>query len=74
MPAPTFEKDVRTEPPRHFRFTLRTLFVVMTMVAAVIGLFIRHFDGIGFFFSVLVVLAGWCFIQGNRFGAVVQDC
>ena len=57
-------------PPR-FRFTLRTLFVVMTMVAAVIGLFIRHFDGIGFFFSVLVVLAGWCFIQGNRFGAVV---
>jgi hypothetical protein len=28
----------------------------------------------GFFFSVLVVLAGWCFIQGNRFGAVVQDC
>lgn len=57
-------------PPR-FRFTLRTLFVVMTMVAAVIGLFIRHFDGIGFFFSVLVVLAGWCSIQGNRFGAVV---
>ncbi len=57
-------------PPR-FRFTLRTLFVVMTTVAAVIGLFIRHFDGIGFFFSVLVVLAGWCFIQGNRFGAVV---
>ncbi len=41
-------------PPR-FRFTLRTLFVVMTTVAAVIGLFIRHFDGIGFFFSVLVV-------------------
>ena len=38
MPAPTFEGQAATEPPRRLRFTLWSLFVVVTMVAAVIGL------------------------------------
>ena len=71
MPAPTFEKDVRTEPPRRFRFTLRTMFVVVTMVAVALALALRHPDGVGLFLAVLVVLGGWSYLRGNKAGAFV---
>lgn len=64
--AETIAKD----PPARFHFTLRTLFGVMTMVAAAVALFLRYPDCVGLFFAAQVVLGGWCYLRGNRAGAV----
>lgn len=57
------------DPPARFRFTLRTLFVVMTMVAAAVWLFIHYAKFPGLFFAAVVLFAGWCILRGNRIGA-----
>lgn len=71
MTKPTY-KDVpaTTTPPPRFRFTLRTMFVVMTMVAVAVWLFIRYAGFPGFFFAAVMLFAGWCVLRGNRIGAV----
>jgi hypothetical protein len=57
-------------PPARFRFTLRALFVVVTMVAVALALALRYPDGVGLFLAVLVVLGGWSYLRGNKAGAV----
>jgi hypothetical protein len=62
--------EIITKHPPRFRFTLRTLFVVMTMVAATIGLFIQYLGCAGIFLASLVLCAGWFYLRGNKMGAV----
>ena len=59
-----------TATPPRFRFTLRTMFAVMTMVAFAVWLFIRYAGFPGVFFAVVVLFAGWCLLRGKRTGAV----
>lgn len=59
-----------TATPPRFRFTLRTMFIVVTMVAAAVALALRYPDCVGLFFSALVLLGGWCYLRGNKAGAV----
>ena len=59
-----------TDTPPRFRFTLRSMFIVVTMVAVAVTLFVRYPDCIGVFFALLVLLAGWCYLRGNKGGAI----
>jgi hypothetical protein len=59
-----------TETPPRFRFTLRTMFAVVTVVAAAVWLFIRYAGFPGLFFAVVVLCAGWCIMRGKKAGAV----
>ena len=70
MSDSTLEQDSTTEPPHRFHFTLRTLFVVMAMVAIAVWLSIRYLGCPGLFFATLVLCAGWCYLRGFRAGAV----
>jgi len=46
------------------------MFGVMVMVAAAVALFVRYPDCVGVFFGLLVLLAGWCYLRGNKGGAI----
>jgi hypothetical protein len=70
MPDPTIKQDASTEAPTRFRFTLRTMFAVVTLVAVAVAVFLRYPDCVGLFFAVLVLLGGWCYLRGNTAGAV----
>ena len=70
MSDPSLEQNVAVEPPPLFRFTLRTMFAVMTMVAFAVWLFIRYAGFPGVFFAVVVLFAGWCILGGNKGKAV----
>jgi hypothetical protein len=70
MNASTEEANAATHPPPRFRFTLRTMFIVTAMVAGAVWLFIRYLACPGLFFVVLVLCAGWCYLRGNRIGAL----
>ena len=59
-----------TKPPFRCRFTLRTMFGVMAMAAVAVALFVRYPDCVGLFFATLVLLAGLCYLGGNKAGAV----
>jgi hypothetical protein len=48
------DETTARDPPARFRFTLRTLFGIMTMVAAAIALFLRYPDCVGLFFAAQV--------------------
>jgi hypothetical protein len=64
------QADTTTKRPFRFRFTLRTMFIVITTVTVAVALFVRYPDCVGVFFGLLVLLAGWCYSRGNRSGAV----
>ena len=70
MPAPTSEEDAGKPLRPRFRFTLRTMFAVVTMVAFAVWLFIRYAGFPGVFFAVVVLGAGWCILRGNKGRAV----
>ena len=69
MPDPSLGQNAAAEPPRRFRFTLRSMFAAMTMVAFAVWLFIRYAGFPSLFFAVVVLSAGWCILRGNRAGA-----
>ncbi|MHB8974870.1 MAG: hypothetical protein ACYC3X_31980 [Pirellulaceae bacterium] len=54
-----------------FRFSLRTMFVMMAMVAAAMALFIHYGPLPGLIFAAIVVLGSWCYLRGRRRGMVV---
>lgn len=55
--------------PARFHFTLRTMFVVVTMVAAAVWLFMRYAGFPGLFFAVVVLCSGWGVLRGKRAAA-----
>ncbi len=63
------QKEYTTpEPPHRFRFTLRTMFIVMAMAVVSLWLFIGYRGMLGLFFAVTVLCAGWCVLRGNKHG------
>ena len=64
------EANTPTQATSPFRFTLRTVFVVMAMVGGALALFIPYAGCLGLFFALLVVAAGWSYLRGNTKGAV----
>lgn len=71
MIEPTEPTPTLTPSPSRFRFTLRTVFVVMAVVGGVLAVFIPYAGCLGLFFALLVVAAGWSYLRGNTEGAVV---
>jgi hypothetical protein len=70
MNTSTEETATASKPAPRFRFTLRTMFIVITAVTVAVALFVRYPDCVGVFFALLVLLAGFCYLGGNRSGAV----
>ena len=62
--------NTTSKPPPRVRFPLRTMFIVITMVTVAVALFVRYPDCVGVFFGLLVLLAGWCYLRGNKGGAI----
>ena len=65
MPDPSVGQNAVAAPSQRFRFTLRTMFAVMTMVAFAVWLFIRYAGFPSVFFAVVVLSAGWFLLRGN---------
>ena len=70
MPAPTSEEDAGKPLRPRLRFTLRTMFAVVMMVAFAVWLFIRYAGFPGVFFAVVVLGVGWCILRGNKGRAI----
>jgi hypothetical protein len=62
--------QMQTPSPSRFRFTLRTVFVLMAVVGGVLAVFIPYTGCLGLFFALLIVAAGWSYLRGNTKGAV----
>jgi hypothetical protein len=58
MDEVTVESDAQIQSPTRFQFTLRTLFVVVAMVAASVGLFLRYYGWPGLILGILLLLGG----------------
>ncbi len=70
MIEPTEPTTTPIPSPSRFRFTLRTVFVLMAVVGGVLAVFIPYAGCLGLFFALLVVAAGWSYLRGNTKGAV----
>ena len=75
MPNTMIEPSEPTTTPTpstsRFRFTLRTVFVVMAVVGGALAVFNPYAGCLGLFFALLVVAAGWSYLRGNTEGAVI---
>jgi len=60
-----------TSPRRRFRFTLRSLFILMSIVATAAWIFMHYRRDIGFDFAVVVLCAGWCILRSNKIGTAI---
>ena len=60
------DQSAITNSRTHFRFTLRAMFIAMTMVSAAIWLFIRYAGLPGLAFGVFVICSGVFYLRGRR--------
>ncbi len=70
MNTSTEETATTSKPPPRFRFTLRTMFVVMAIASVAVMLFVRYVGCIGLIFAILVLEAGWCYLRRDKIRAV----
>lgn len=70
MDQVTVESDAQIQSPTRIQFTLRTLFVVVAMVAGAVGLFLRYYGWPGLILGILLLLGGWSYLRGDRRAAV----
>ena len=69
MADSTLENDSTTKSPRPFRFTMRAMFIALTMAAIAIWLFMEYAGFVGLFFALMVLSAAWCVLRANKAGA-----
>lgn len=54
---------------QRFRFTLRSLFIALSLASAAAWLFLRYNGAAGLLFAAAMLLAAWCILRANRVGA-----